>query len=393
MSSRTRTSATGRGHHAGAEGERSAAGVSGEGDVMPPPSSGETDGGGGGGAGEWLFKQDDVVLGPVKAESLVEKLRSGEMSIDTPVARDGQPFKPMKLIAFFREAHDEYLWRQREEAEERAHAAAVLKAKVLRVFLVALILLIPSAAGAFAGRIVMVLQPWDKTAEWIARAPPIVDLAPRALPPPRVAVIAPTPAPTPTPDSVEDESKSDAAADERDERRARRERGDRRGRKETRERRRPERGTAPAADRAQPTAAGADTGKADTARADTAKAEPEGRGSERGYVKELTNEQAIAPLKEVKSALGACFKTELAANPDMPSQLNLAYTVTEQGRAANVEVTNRELRGSAIQGCVKEALSTARWPRFEGERKNVSVPFNIRKPPKPSTTPAAGTSK
>jgi hypothetical protein len=40
-----------------------------------------------------------------------------------------------------------------------------------------------------------------------------------------------------------------------------------------------------------------------------------------------------------------------------------------------------------VQQCVKDALANARWPRFEGERKNVSVPFNIKKPPKPPGSP------
>ena len=56
--------------------------------------------------GEWLFKQEDTVLGPVTAIVLVERIKAGALSADTPIARDGQPFKPMKLVPLFREAYE-----------------------------------------------------------------------------------------------------------------------------------------------------------------------------------------------------------------------------------------------------------------------------------------------
>jgi hypothetical protein len=37
--------------------------------------------------------------------------------------------------------------------------------------------------------------------------------------------------------------------------------------------------------------------------------------------------------------------------------------------------------------CVRKAMAGLRWPRFTGERKNVSVPFKLSKPPKPGERP------
>ncbi len=301
--------------------------------------------------GEWLFKHNEMVLGPVTAIVLVERIKAGELSADTPIARDGQPFKPMKLVPLFREAYEATLELKRRIEEERAHNAKVRRARVLQVILYSVMVLVPAVGGAAAGRLVMIKKPWDKTPEWIAKAPPLVD-----LPPP-----APAPAKPVTPTApVVAANDADSGATEPD----RPDRPDHRGHVTHHAKK--------------------DDGKRDKGKDKEETSAPE---KDQGFVKELTNAQAIAPLKEhaVRSALGSCFKNEVETNPDMPTPLNLAYTITEQGRSANVEITNREERGRPIQSCVKKALALARWPRFEGERKNVTVPFNIRKP-KPAAT-------
>jgi hypothetical protein len=310
--------------------------------------------------GEWLFKQNDMVLGPVTAIVLVERIKQGELSADTPIARDGQPFKPMKLVPLFRETHEAMLEAKKREQEERAYNAAVSRARFLRVVIFAVIILVPAVAGAVAGRIVMIKQPWDKTADWIAKAPPLVDLPPR---PPEIKKAEPPP---PVVASNDDGGKDEAEKDEPTNGGGKRVAKADKGKKDDKNDKNDKNDKK-------------DDGKSDKAdKADSG-------GGDKGFVKELTNEQAVAPLKDapVRSALGSCLKAELESNPDMPGQVTLSYTITEAGKAANVEITNRELRGRPIQDCVKGALAQARWPRFEGERKNVSVPFNIKKPPKP----------
>jgi hypothetical protein len=94
----------------------------------------------------------------------------------------------------------------------------------------------------------------------------------------------------------------------------------------------------------------------------------------------LTNAQAIEPLKAAQGDLKACFKAEMDTNPEIPAQVVLSYTVTEDGRAINVALDARELRGRPVVPCVQKAIGGLRWPRFSGERKNVSVPFKLGKP-------------
>lgn len=317
--------------------------------------------------GDWLFKQNDMVLGPVTAIVLVERIKAGEMSADTPIARDGQPFKPMKLVALFREAHEATVERKKREAEERAFNSAVSRAKTMRALLLVVLFLGPAALGAVGGHVLMLKQPWDKTGEWIAKAPPLVDLP---LKPPEVKKVEPV---TPRDDNASvgnDDDKRVALNDKND----RNDRNDRKGNKGNKK---------------------GDDKKGDDKKGDDKKADDPGdKGADKGFVKELTNEQAVAPLKDpsVKGPLGGCFKAEIEANPDLFPDgaqsvvINLAYTITEDGRSANVAIQNRELRNRPVQDCVKKALSNARWPRFEGERKNVSVPFNIKKPKTVTTT-------
>ncbi len=303
-------------------------------------------------AGEWLFKQSDTVLGPVTAIVLVERIKLGELSADTPIARDGQPFKPMKLVPLFREAYEATLERKRREAEEREYNAKVSRARVLRVVVVVLLVLVPGAIGAVAGWQVMVLRPWDDTPAWIAKAPAAVDLPPRPIevkkPPP--------PPPADAPGTDNGPGTDDGGRDRR-------------------------------------VATGSDRRK-DDKKNDRKDDKKDDRKDDKpqAFVKELSNEQAVAPLKDgaVKGPLGGCLKAEVEANPDMPTTVELAYTITEDGQAINVKLSNRELRGRPVQECVQRALANARWPRFAGERKNVSVPFTIKKPAKPATAPVTG---
>ena len=284
--------------------------------------------------GEWLFKQNEMVLGPVTAIVLVERIKIGELSADTPIARDGQPFKPMKLVPLFREAHEAMLAQKKREEEERQYNAAVARSRNVRVLVFAALILLPAGGGAFAGRAVMILQPWDHTAEWIAKAPPIVDLPP---PPPEIKRVTPPPPPERVAERDDEEDRPEATGNGGGEHHVKLARADR-----AHERKGEKERPGEARDEKLKDAS------------ETKDAKPE---KEQGFVRELTNEQAIAPLKDpsVKGALGACFRTEIESNPDMPTPLNLAYTITEEGRSANVELTNRELRGRPVQECVKRA--------------------------------------
>lgn len=290
--------------------------------------------------GDWLFKQDDLVLGPVTAIVLVDKIKKGELSGDTPIARDGAAFRPMKLVRLFREAWQAIEEEKRLAAEERAFQGAVTRARLGRVVVVLLMIAVPAAAAAVAARQLMVLRPWDDTPVWVAKVPPLVDLPQKPIEVKKVdpaAVVA-----SATPAGDEDEPDDPSAP---------------------RDPSRPRKPKVKSGDPKNPT---------------TTAATPE--PATPAAVESLTNAQAVAPLKDIQGDLKTCFKAEIDSNPDMPAQVVLSYTITEEGKAINVNLDARELRGRPVVGCVQKAVGGVRWPRFTGERKNVSVPFKLGKP-------------
>ena len=290
--------------------------------------------------GDWLFKQDDLVLGPVSAIVVVEKIKKGELGADTPIARDGTEFRPMKLVRLFREAWQVTEDEKRNAAEERAYRRAVTRARLGRVVVVLLMCAVPAAAAAVAARQLMVLRPWDDTPMWIAKVPPLVDLPQKPLAAKKVDAVA---------------AAAGAASDDDGE--------------DPRAPRDPSRPPKPKP--LQP-------GEAPNVASTTAPAA--GKVPAPGTSESLTTAQAMAPLKEIQGELKACFKAEVESNPDMPSQVILSYTITEEGKAINVDLDARELRGRPVVACVQKAMTAPRWPRFTGERKNVSVPFKLGKP-------------
>jgi hypothetical protein len=296
--------------------------------------------------GEWLFKHNDLVLGPVTAIILVEKIKKGELDGDTPVARDGDAFRPMKLVRLFREAWQATVEERRNALEERAWQGAVKRAKVGRALLLCASFAVPAAGAGMASRHMMTIRPWDDTPLWIAKVPPLVDLPQK---PPELKKTEPPVTTASSTQSAGDDDESKAVDPDKPKK---------------------PKTTKPGGD--DNAASGSGTGS-------------EGPGTPTdptlpSSVDTLTNAQAVAPLKEIQGDLKACFKAEMDSNPDMPPQVSLSYTITETGKATNIELDARELRDRPVVACVQKAVGTLRWPRFSGERKNVSVPFKLGKP-------------
>ncbi|MBM4282625.1 MAG: AgmX/PglI C-terminal domain-containing protein [Deltaproteobacteria bacterium] len=323
-----------------------------------PPGNDADDGEGDGGLdateGEWLFKQGDMLLGPVTASVLIDKIKKDELDGDTPLARDGQPFKPMSALRVFRDVVAARADEKRYAAEERAHRSAVSRARVLRALVIVALFAAPATASVFGARKIMQARPWDDTPKWLLRVPPLVDLPPR---PPEVRPVTPPPAnvvAAHTPEPVDATTPGGAA--------------------ETVPKK-PVVGAPQTVASGTPRAAtanagGADDGEPAVAAVAAGSAPPE----------TLTNAQAIEPLKGAQADLKACFKAEMESNPDVPAQIILSYTVTEEGKAINVALDARELRERPVAPCVQKAIAALQWPRFTGERKNVSVPFKLGKP-------------
>jgi hypothetical protein len=332
------------------------------------PGDGDEDDGLDAADGEWLFKHNELVLGPVGAAVLIDKIKKDELGSDTPIARDGQAFEPMKAVRLFREAIGARDDEKRAAAEERAWRAAVARTRAARALLLVALFATPAAAAALGAHKVFLARPWDDAPRWLVRVPPLVDLPQR---PPEVKPALPAPAASsPASSATPDGEGVDRTGD----------------------------GPGPSTKK-PPTFArvggpgggtggetGGGTGRSGSgagivtaSKKGMAETGP-GRGSAGGLPETLTNAQAIEPLRGAQADLKACFKAEMEDNPDVPAQIVLSYTVTEAGRATNIALDARELRNRPVVACVQKAIGALQWPRFTGERKNVSVPFKLGKP-------------
>lgn len=314
--------------------------------------------------GQWLFKKGDVVLGPVSAGLLVERLQRGEIEGDTPIGREAGAWTRLADVAYFATVLDRVVAERLAREAERAAERERQRERALRAALWALALVLPCSVGVLAGRALATARPWDSRAEWLARTPPIAELPPppRQAPPtatPRLASasggagLTPGDAPAAEGRGGASEAPASGDADEQDaddtsaeKPRTAKSRGKKRKGKSRRD--------APASTSRESVAAGA-------------------------LPETLSSEQVTAGLAKGKAGIGACLKDESARNPDMPDVVTLRFTVTEDGSATLIQLREREVRDGPLAACLVNVVSKLRWPRFTGERKNAEVPFRIKR--------------
>jgi hypothetical protein len=310
---------------------------------------------------QWLFREDDAVLGPVAASVILDKLKSLALRLDDEVAPDGGSFAPISRISGFAKAAQMAAASKARADAEAAYASSVTRSKMARAAALMALFLVPALISAAGAHWLMQKRPWDDTPAWVLRVPPLVDLpAPPPNAVPNVAV------PQDARVAVND---APAASDEPDADRG--DRGDpRRGRDDKRK---------SGKDGKDAKDNDAKTAAKDGKDAKAADATPPPVND--SVVQEsLSNEQAVAPLKSVSGDFKSCFKAEMASNPNMPEVVKLSYTVTEDGKAINIDLDPKDLRGRPVVDCVRKAMGGLRWPKFKGERKNVSIPFKLGKP-------------
>lgn len=317
--------------------------------------------------GEWLFKQDDVVLGPVSAAVLVQRIEAGELSADTPLGREAGKWRPLKAVPYFQEILDKVEAQKRALLEQLEREARLRRQRIARWSALAGLFVVPFLLGAVAGRAVWIAKPWDRGDEWLQRPPPLVDLPVKpkpAAPPEEKRVV----------DSRADEAEDDEPED--DDRVAEAEGDAKSDKKATASKR--------TAKKASSSKKAADTKKQKPAeepkQVAVAKAdEKKEADSAGGPLPTLTQQQVMAPVLKNQAAIGNCLKAEVARNPDIPSRVTLMWTVTEAGRATGFKLKEREVRTGPLATCLSALFDNMRWPRFTGERKNVELPLSVKK--------------
>lgn len=311
--------------------------------------------------GEWLFKKNDVVLGPVNASVILSRIQADELDGETPIGREAGKWRPLKEIEYFAD-EVERATRRREMDEQRRFAESKRrKEQGLRSALYAAAIALPLGAGFSVGESLAETRPWDDREAWVARLPSLIELPPPPKPAPP-AVVPPGRNATPTPSeskvaSVTQVSRTKDAEppEETGEEKSAAKKTKRKSRNKSGKKR----------------VAKGKSDKSDASRED--------ENAPSALPETLTNQQVMAGLAKGKSAIGACLQQENARNPDMPGVVTLMFTVTEAGQATLIQVKERQVRDGPLAKCLEGVVSKLRWPKFSGERKNAEVPFRIRK--------------
>jgi outer membrane biosynthesis protein TonB len=81
---------------------------------------------------QWLFRQGDLVLGPVSGQQLVEKLYTGEMTGNTLIAPPGaRDFVPMAEVAVFKVHVARAQAKAKVDAEQRAERQRLMRKRLI----------------------------------------------------------------------------------------------------------------------------------------------------------------------------------------------------------------------------------------------------------------------
>ncbi len=342
-----------------------------------------------GSEGEWLFKADDLVKGPVSASVIVDGIENGELGPETPVAREMGNWFPLPDVPYFNRVLVATTERKEAEAELVRVRAQQRRLFVARLVMMATIAFVPSVAGAAAGYGVMKARPWDTTLDYVDRHPPLVDLPPQPKKPP------PTPPPVAKEPDPSDEQVADGQQDATDDEgntqvasnttskpdddpkrggRGRRSKSSKRGGKDKGGK---DKG---AKDRSGKDKGGKDKGGDDKVGKDKGGDDKGGtKVADGSQLRTLNQDQIMGGLKKGYGGFKRCIGKEMKRNPDMPSRITISFSVANNGKAINFKLLERQVRTGPLADCMSSVVGKLTWPKFYGERKYVEFPLNISK--------------
>ncbi len=134
--------------------------------------------------GEWLFRQGELVLGPVSAQKLVEKLFHGELNGGSEVRLLGDGhFTRLSEVEFFKLHLAKAEAKLRVDGVAQAEKATRKKKRQLRMAIVASLAVLFATGAAAGARWLAIHNPWNNVDELagISVEPPTIALAlPRA---------------------------------------------------------------------------------------------------------------------------------------------------------------------------------------------------------------------
>jgi hypothetical protein len=285
---------------------------------------------------QWLFRQQDLILGPVTAEQIVQKLYAGELTPQSEVQQmgDGQ-FKAISEIAQFKVHVAKSAAKARVEAHEVTTASKnrnrVLKLLGIGAGIVTALALVLALAGNYMA----IHAPTGKSAEELAWGDITID--------------------TPTISAARRSTNDDELVDYQT------------GTKKPIAK--------PNVNNTNTNAANPNTATPTAPIAGKTKPSNDPDGMEMGQVDENAINSVVA---KNKPTLIPCIKA--VAKPGVFAKIPIEFTVAETGKVSKVWVDNPDFKGTGLDECLLKELS--KWPFPAGSSgASVNLSFNIGKKP------------
>jgi hypothetical protein len=282
----------------------------------------------------WLFREGDLILGPVPAQQIVDKLYSGDLLPQSEVQLMGSGrFQKVSEVAEFKVHVAKAEAKKRVDAQAHAHHSEQKKKTTRNLAIGAGVLVTLAVIVAVIGSYLAVHTPTGKTAEELAWGDITVD--------------APT------------ISKAKRRVDD--------ELVDYQG-----SGKKPPVGNTPVATRPPTGTKPPDGTKPPTGtRPPTANNDPD--GMQMGEVDEAGINSVVA---KNKATLIPCIKT--VAKPGVFLKIPIEFSIAEAGKVSKVWVDNNDLKGSGLEECLLKELQ--KWPFKPGHAGNsVNLSFNVGK--------------
>jgi hypothetical protein len=295
----------------------------------------------------WLYRQGDLVLGPLTGHQLVEKLYTGGVTGETDVSATGPSgFRKLKELDAFKLHVAKAAAKQKVEAEVRAAHARRMRQRLM-VAAVAAVVLGALGLGAWQiARYSSVYLPGVRGEELeIQVDPPIITVARSSVPEelfeypgmPKQPTAPSKPPETPLdpPEKVDKPEKVASAS------------------------------PLPKLERKTP--AGRPSGKVIT--------DSDGMMTEVNYDQAAINRV----VKQSQSTLFRCFKEEAERRPGFSAKVPLEFTIGNDGRVAQLWVDHPQLKKGPLFDCLFGEMK--KWPfkPYKGERATVNLSFTIGK--------------
>ena len=70
-----------------------------------------------------------------------------------------------------------------------------------------------------------------------------------------------------------------------------------------------------------------------------------------------------------------CFFSYMQSNGELPSRVDVRFTLQPTGRATGIGVTQGEFAGSSLDGCLATAIGGIEFPESSGSASRITYPY------------------